>query len=38
MIASLAEQALQASPPVPMMIVTGDRDVFQLIDDAGSSR
>src|SRR5271154_6004897 len=34
-IASLAERALQASPPVPVMIVTGDRDVFQLIDDAG---
>jgi DNA polymerase I len=35
LIASLAEQALQASPPVPVMIVTGDRDVFQLIDDQG---
>ncbi len=34
-IASLAEQALRASPPVPVMIVTGDRDVFQLIDSAG---
>ncbi len=34
-IASLTEQALKASPPVPVMIVTGDRDVFQLIDDAG---
>jgi len=34
-IASLAEQALRANPPVPMMIVTGDRDVFQLIDDRG---
>ncbi len=34
-IASLAEQALHASPPVPVMIVTGDRDAFQLIDDAG---
>src|SRR6266705_2886644 len=29
-IASLAERALRASPPVPVMIVTGDRDVFQL--------
>src|SRR6266849_5976144 len=29
LIASLAEQALRASPPVPVMIVTGDRDVFQ---------
>src|SRR5258708_32351239 len=34
-IASLAERALQADPPVPVMIVTGDRDVFQLIDDQG---
>ncbi len=35
LIASLAEQALHASPPVPVMIVTGDRDVFQLIDGDG---
>jgi DNA polymerase-1 len=34
-IASLAERALRASPPVPVMIVTGDRDVFQLIDADG---
>jgi DNA polymerase I len=34
-IASLAERALRASPPVPVMIVTGDRDVFQLIDRDG---
>src|SRR6202161_4598408 len=34
-IASLAERALRADPPVPVMIVTGDRDVFQLIDDRG---
>ena len=34
-IASLAERALRADPPVPMMIVTGDRDVFQLIDERG---
>jgi DNA polymerase I len=34
-IASLAEQALRASPPVPVMIVTGDRDIFQLIDADG---
>jgi DNA polymerase-1 len=34
-IASLAERALQADPPVPVMIVTGDRDVFQLIDERG---
>src|SRR5438309_1194951 len=34
-IASLTERALAADPPVPVMIVTGDRDVFQLIDEAG---
>src|SRR5450759_1509650 len=34
-IASLVERALHASPPVPVMIVTGDRDVFQLIDEQG---
>ncbi|MCW3034650.1 MAG: polymerase [Solirubrobacterales bacterium] len=34
-IASLSERALRAEPPVPVMIVTGDRDVFQLIDDDG---
>ena len=34
-IASLAEHALRAGPPVPVMIVTGDRDVFQLIDPVG---
>ena len=31
-IATLAQRALSASPQVPVMIVTGDRDVFQLID------
>src|SRR5438552_3093716 len=31
-IASIAQRALSAEPPVPVMIVTGDRDVFQLID------
>src|SRR6478609_12187758 len=35
LIASLAERALHASPQVPVMIVTGDRDVFQLIDERG---
>jgi DNA polymerase I len=35
LIASLATGALQAAPPVPVMIVTGDRDVFQLIDEQG---
>ena len=34
-IASLADRAIKASPPVPVMIVTGDRDVFQLIDEHG---
>src|SRR5246127_3599776 len=34
-IASLAQRALAADPPVPVMIVTGDRDVFQLIDENG---
>jgi DNA polymerase-1 len=34
-IASLAARALAAEPPVPVMIVTGDRDVFQLIDEQG---
>src|SRR5438132_2723208 len=34
-IASLADRALRATPPVPVMIVTGDRDVFQLIDPDG---
>jgi DNA polymerase-1 len=35
LIGSLADRALRASPPVPVMIVTGDRDVFQLIDPDG---
>ena len=34
-IASLVERARTAEPPVPVMIVTGDRDVFQLIDEEG---
>jgi DNA polymerase-1 len=34
-IASLAQRALAADPPVSIMIVTGDRDVFQLIDEQG---
>src|SRR5271165_4945819 len=34
-IASLTERALRADPPVPVMIVTGDRDAFQLIDGDG---
>ncbi len=31
-IASIAERARNADPPVPVVIVTGDRDIFQLID------
>jgi DNA polymerase I len=34
-IASIAQRALSSEPPVPVMIVTGDRDVFQLIDPDG---
>ncbi|PTL56224.1 DNA polymerase I [Paraconexibacter algicola] len=34
-IASIAEKARHAEPPVPVTIVTGDRDAFQLIDDDG---
>jgi DNA polymerase I len=34
-IASLTARALAADPPVRVMIVTGDRDVFQLIDERG---
>ena len=34
-IASITERALTAETPVPVMIVTGDRDIFQLIDEAG---
>jgi DNA polymerase-1 len=34
-IASLAERAMRADPPVRVMIVTGDRDAFQLIDEQG---
>jgi len=32
-IASIAERAKSASPAVPVMIVTGDRDAYQLVDD-----
>ncbi len=31
-IASIAEKARTADPPVPVVVVTGDRDIFQLID------
>ncbi len=32
-IASIVEQARAADPPVPVMVVTGDRDAYQLVDD-----
>ena len=32
-IASIAERAKVADPPVDVMIVTGDRDAYQLVDD-----
>ena len=35
-IASIAERAQDAGSPIPVMIVTGDRDAFQLVDDARS--
>ncbi|MGI8594903.1 MAG: DNA polymerase I [Solirubrobacteraceae bacterium] len=34
-IASIAERARTAQPPVPVVVVTGDRDAFQLIDPEG---
>ena len=32
-IASIAERAKHADPPIPVMVVTGDRDAYQLVDD-----
>ncbi len=32
-IASIAERARQEAPPIPVMVVTGDRDAYQLVDD-----
>ncbi len=32
-IASIAERAKTAEPPVEVMVVTGDRDAYQLVDD-----
>src|SRR5450755_3611981 len=32
-IASIAERAKAADPPIPVMVVTGDRDAYQLVDD-----
>ena len=33
MIASIVEKARTADPPIPTMVVTGDRDAYQLVDD-----
>jgi DNA polymerase-1 len=32
-IASIVDKARQADPPVPVMVVTGDRDAYQLVGD-----
>ncbi len=32
-IASIVERARQAEPPIPVMVVTGDRDAYQLVGD-----
>jgi DNA polymerase I len=32
-IASIVEQARRQQPPIPVMVVTGDRDAYQLVDD-----
>jgi DNA polymerase-1 len=32
-IASIAKRARSADPPVPVMVVTGDRDAYQLVED-----
>jgi DNA polymerase I len=32
-IASIVERARTAEPPIPVMVVTGDRDAYQLVDD-----
>jgi DNA polymerase I len=32
-IASIVEQARHSTPPVPVMVVTGDRDAYQLVGD-----
>jgi DNA polymerase-1 len=37
-IASIAEKARNAEPPVPVVVVTGDRDIFQLIDPDSTVR
>jgi DNA polymerase-1 len=37
-IATIAARAKNAHPPVPVMVVTGDRDAFQIIDPASHVR
>jgi DNA polymerase I len=32
-IASIVEKAKKEDPPIPVMVVTGDRDAYQLVDD-----
>jgi DNA polymerase I len=32
-IASIAHRATAQTPPIPVMVVTGDRDAYQLVDD-----
>jgi DNA polymerase I len=32
-IASIVERARREDPPIPVMVVTGDRDAYQLVDD-----
>ncbi len=32
-IASIVERARRSEPPIPVMVVTGDRDAYQLVDD-----
>jgi DNA polymerase-1 len=32
-IASIVERARRSDPPIPVMVVTGDRDAYQLVDD-----
>ncbi|HEY2161938.1 MAG TPA: DNA polymerase I [Solirubrobacteraceae bacterium] len=32
-IASIVERARSEQPPIPVMVVTGDRDAYQLVDD-----
>ncbi|HUE25461.1 MAG TPA: DNA polymerase I [Solirubrobacteraceae bacterium] len=32
-IASIVERARRQDPPIPVMVVTGDRDAYQLVDD-----